>query len=86
MCKGMRHVCILLAASANSYRFDMCVAESETVLHGDGMRRRNSMVPGHAALCTSFYNCMFTSLLFSTYFFLCFRKAPSLSSPVMMLT
>lgn len=70
----MRHVCILLAVSANSHRFDMCVAESETVLHGDGMRRRNSMVPGHAALCTSFYNCMFTSL-FSTFFFFMLQES-----------
>lgn len=57
-----------LAVSANSHRFGMCVAASKTVLHGDGMRRRRRMVSGHAALCTSFYNCMFTSLFFFTFF------------------
>lgn len=59
---------MLLVVSANSHRFGMYAAESETVLHGDGMRRRHCMVSRHAALRTSFYNCMFT-LLFLYFFF-----------------
>lgn len=44
-------------------------SESETVLHGE--RRRHCMVSRCEALCSSFYNCMFTLGFFpSTRFFL----------------
>lgn len=53
---------------SKQHGFGTCVAESEIVLHGDGMRRKVCRVSRHAALCTSFYNCMFTLLFFFSFF------------------
>lgn len=56
---------------------DVCMqlAESETVLHGDRRRRRHCVVSRCEALCSSFYNCMFTLLSSSTCFFFMFQES-----------
>lgn len=79
MCKRPRHVCTLPAVSANSHRFGMCVAERETVLHGDRTRRRHCLLSRRAALCTTFYSCMFTPLFSSLFFFLLMYQKSSIT-------